>query len=1541
MFFFIPTMEYSEEIPKGATEKQQRIGLTTKLGLEIMALESPEESKKESKELVIPSSAIAQFTPFAPPHTPLETALAEIWCEVLKVEQVNLEDNFFDLGGDSLLATQVINRVRSHLNLDLSIFDLWEDHTLKALAAELTRNTSLPSSLPQKSIQPSPHPNTSKNFPLSFAQTRMWILEQLSPQSSAYNQTLAIRLPKSVDVAVLERALQEIIRRHDGLRSRFFSLEGQPRQEISPAFTLGLSVIDVNGRSSIGSQYDSNSCHAAQDLAGEYAQIPFDLSQGGLIRGTIFKFGSTTLTDHSSAILSDQSSTSLPKKDSATPSDRSSTSLPEKDSATLTEEDSETQILILVMHHIISDGWSVGVLLQELNALYPAFLQGLSSPLPELPIQYPDFALWQQQEPEDVLENHLAFWKKHLEGAPPVLELPIDRPRPLWQTFPGAMETQVLPLPLREALKTMSRQENVTLFTTLLAAFATLLHRYTGATDIVIGCPIAGRNLLETENLIGVFINTLALRIRFEDNPSFQDLLQQVREVSHLALAHQAMPLEKIIEELQSERNSSHPPLFQVMFVAKPPMPELEFRLDRSFPVHNGTTKFDLSLEIEETSAGIFTNIEYSTDLFDRSTITRMLGHFQVLLTSLVANPEQQVSDLPLLTSAEKQLFQLWNNTQKEFPQDQSIQQLFEAQVEKTPEAIAAVWQDQSLTYRELNARSNRLAHYLQARGVEPDMLVGICVDRSLEMIIGLLGILKAGGAYVPMDPIYPIARLSSMIEDAQISILLTQQHLVDPVINQLPEHQAQIICLDSNAQVFADHSPENPVTPLKSTNLAYVIYTSGSTGNPKGVLIEHRSAVNFIHASLEEYQLSPCDKILQFAAFGFDAAVEEIYPALSCGATIVLRNNEMLSTAATFLQRCREWSITILALPTAYWNQLTTEIVQENLTLPPAIRLVIIGGERAIPAQWQLWQHHVGTFPQLINGYGPTEATVAMTLGDISTLDAASYEREVPIGRPIQNTQVYLLDQNLQLVPVGVAGELHIGGVGLARGYLNRPELTAEKFILNPFSDVEGARLYKTGDLVRFSPDGTLEVIGRKDFQVKIRGFRIELGEIESILAQHPAIDQTIVVAREDSQGDKYLVAYVTPDTNGVTIDQLRQFLKQKLPDYMMPAAFMILKALPINAVGKVDRRALPDPDQINSNREETLVGPRDAVESKLVELWLQVLGKKTIGIRDRFFEDLGGSSLKAARLFLKIEAEFGKALPLAILYEAPTIEEIAKIIRQQEWKPTWSSLVPIQPQGEKLPLFCIHPGGGNVLCYRTLAPYLGADQPVYGLQSRGLDGKEEAIDSVQGMATNYLQEIKTVQATGPYLLAGYSFGGIVAYEIAQQLQQEGQEVAAVIFFDTISTSYAHQKTSVIKKLQLHTANLKKLSLSGQWGYFTHRWDLKIRATKFRLKALLYSLQGQPNPEAIAPHLLKLDDTNYEASLNYKTLPYEGKVVLFETIERPTDIPYDPSLGWRAFTQLKVIGDIPGHHGTMLEEPYVAFLGKKLKSYLEQFNPQ
>jgi len=1146
--------------------------------------------------------------PFVAPRTPFEEVLVGIWAEVLRLERVGVCDNFFELGGHSLLATQAISRIREAFQVELPLCAFFEKPTLAGLAKSV--EGAIQTELGSSQALPIIPISRDGNLTLSFAQQRMWFFEQFMSGTPTYNLPKAIRLKGSLNMRVLEQSLGEIVRRHEALRTTFTAVNGQPIQVIHSPHTMQLPVVDLR-------ELPDNEREAeAQRLATEEAQHSFALDQRPLWCIKLLR---------------------------------------------LSEEE---HLLLLILHHIVFDAWSVGVFMRELATLYEAFSSEKSSPLPELPIQYVDFAAWQREWLQgEVLESQLNYWKQQLTGQLPVLELPTDRPRPPVPTFRGSRHTLKLPLDLTKALKAISQQESVTLFMTLLTAFKTLLYRHTGQEDILVGSPVANRSRVEIEGLIGCFTNAVAMRTNLGDNPSFRELLARVREVVVGAYTHQDLPFDILVAELQSERDLSRSPLFQVMFaIQNAPMPAYEFSnlTWSSLDVDNKTAKLDLSLCIVDSNQGLIGLLDYNTDLFDDATIARMMSHFQVLLESIVADPNQCLSELSILTEAERhQLLVEWNDTQIDYPLDVCTHQLFETQVERTPEADAVAFEDQQLTYRELNCRANQLAHYLQRLGVGPEVLVGICVERSLEMVVGVLGILKAGGAYVPLDPEYPKERLTFMLKDTQTSLILTQRHLAEGI----PEHAAKVLCLDADWKIINQESQENPISKVKAENLAYVIYTSGSTGMPKGALLCHKGLCNRLLWGKDAFKLTGKDRLIQRASFSFDVSVAEILTPLLAGSCLVMPRPGHHNDIAHLLELIAKRKITLISLPPSILPVFLEEKVLEACQ---SLRLVFCSGESLTSELQERLFSRLGV--EIRHNYGPTEATISMLAW---VCQQESSRPVIPIGRPIANTQIYVLDSHQQPVCVGIPGELYISGVCLARGYLNQPELTAEKFIPNPFSDKPGSRLYKTGDLTRYLPDGNVEFLGRLDHQVKIRGMRIELGEIEAILGQHPTVRETVVIIREDVPGDKRLVAYVVfAQEQTATLSELRDFLKHKLPNYMVPSTIMLVSALPLTPNGKVDRHALPIPDHERPDLKVTFVAPRTPVEEVLAEIWAKVLRIERVGVHDNFFE-LGGHSLLTVQLSSRLRNTFQVELPLRYFFEAPTVTKLSQVIIANEAKP------------------------------------------------------------------------------------------------------------------------------------------------------------------------------------------------------------------------------------------------------------------------------
>jgi amino acid adenylation domain-containing protein len=1164
-----------------------------------------------------------------------------------------------------------------------------------------------------------------ESIPLSFAQERLWFINQLEGASATYNMPAALRLNGDLNLKAFERALAEIVRRHEALRTSFLTVNGTPSKVIHPSAEMKVAVVDLQHLS------DSEREQILAQQIEQAAITPFDLEIAPLIRWSLIQLSATEY------------------------------------------------VFCINMHHIVSDGWSIGVLVQELSALYPAYCAGAPSPLPELEIQYADFALWQRQWLSgEVLEQQLEYWVSQLQGAPELLQLPTDRPRPSVQTYQGATHSLSLSAELAQKLQGLSRQTGSTLFMTLMTAFATLLYRYSGESDVVIGSPIANRNRSEIEPLIGFFVNTLVLRTRLEDRLSFEQLLTQVRATTLKAYEHQDLPFEQIVEALQPQRSTSHSPLFQVMFVLQnTPMGEIELPGVKLSELHTDSTiaKFDLTLSMSETPLGLECDWEYNTDLFNGATIERMASHFENLLSAIAENPHQAVSELPLLCEAERQqLLVAWNDTQIEYPQDKCIHQLFEEQVAKTPDAIAVVFEQQELTYQQLNQRANQLAHHLQTLGVKPEVLVGICVERSLEMVVGLLGILKAGGAYVPLDPSYPTERLSYMVSDAGIEVLVTQNNL----LSTLPSHSAQAVCLDTDGGAIDSHSPNNLVNDVRADNLAYVIYTSGSTGQPKGVAIEHRNVMRLFTGTQSWYQFNSNDIWTNFHSIAFDFSVWEIWGALSHGGRLVIVPYWISREPQAFYDLLYSERVTVLNQTPSAFGQL---MGVEKFDIPLrelSLRLVIFGGEALELQSLKPWfECHGDCSPQLVNMYGITETTVHVTYRPL-TINDLDKSGSI-IGRPLPDLQMYILDDNLQPVPIGVKGQMYVGGDGLARGYLNRQQLSLERFIPHLFNEGLEERLYKTGDLARYLANGEIEYLGRIDHQVKIRGFRIELGEVEAALAQYSNIQQVTVIAREDIPGDKRLVAYLMNNTEQTpSIKDLRQFLKDKLPEYMMPAAFVCLDQFPLTSNGKIDRRALPLPEQFGFIRNSICIKPRNEVEQKLMDIWSNVLDVNEIGIDDNFF-DVGGNSLKAMRVVQK----YGTPLKVLDLFKNSTIRELSEIIYQNR-KADSGVLHELTKSNRerKLSLVCIPYAGGSATIYQPLANALPKNCSLYSVALPGHDFsiQDESLASLEQIAKTCVEEIKNKIDT-PIALYGHCVGVALTIEIARLLEAANSKVEAV----------------------------------------------------------------------------------------------------------------------------------------------------------------
>lgn len=1053
----------------------------------------------------------------------------------------------------------------------------------------------------------------SDTFPLSSAQQGLWFLSQLAPESPVYNVPIVLSFSGVLDREILRRSLQEIIRRHAVLRTSFPLIDEQPRQRV--ADDLPLAVAEEDFRHVPFKQRERETHRRIQ------AEIsrPFDLQQGPIIRAALLCIGE------------------------------------------------EEHVFIITIHHIAFDGWSINIFLHELATIYQAFLQGSPSPLLELSGQYTDYALWQQQWLQsEHFTNQLEYWKTQLANLPRMSTLPTDRPRPSVQTFRGTSEKFRLDTDLLTGLKTLSHKAKVSLFMTLLAAYVVLLARYNGEQELIIGVPMAHRNHQEFKDLLGYLVNTVVLRFKLSRLTTFWEFLQQVRQVVLEAYTYQDMPFEKLVEVLHPERHLSTSPLFQVMFafqdttLRKLSLPGLSIDV---LDMQPDSAKFDLTLDVKQDEQGVTGKCEYNTDLFDKNTILRMICHFQRLLHGIVDEPHRPLTAFPLLTEEERRrLLVEWNTTTSTSFPHKCVHQLFEEQVQRTPNATAVMHEDRTLTYHDLNQQANALAHYLAERGVTTEICVGLCVERSLQMIVGVLGILKAGGMYVPLDPTYPAMRQQLILEDMQAPLVLTQQSLS----KNFQAYPGKIVCIDTDWTQIANYPPTAPDCRTIPENGVYIIYTSGSTGRPKGVLIQHNSLVNYISGFIRSYKIAPGERLLQFASLSFDTSAEEIFSCLISGATLVLRNDNMLSSARTFLNICQQWGITVLELPTAYWHELIRGMIREGVMLPDSIRLTIIGTERALPEMLAPWRQVAGVAVRLINAYGPTESTITATMWEApQTFVQQARLREIPIGRVIQNVQAYIVDAEFQPVPIGVPGELYLGGQGLARGYLHRPETTAQQFVPDPFSGRPGARLYKTGDKARYLPDGNIEFLGRIDHQVKIRGFRVELQEIESVLREHPHIREALVLSRHNEFAHVRLIAYVTADAPVPDEGSIQYFLRERLPEYMAPSSIMFLKELPRTAGGKIDHHALPVPEISEEQSVNSYAAPRNQRERELTVLWKEVLGVAQVGIHDNFF-DAGGHSLQAIQLISKIASKLHYELSIKDILSAPTVAALARKLEQ-----------------------------------------------------------------------------------------------------------------------------------------------------------------------------------------------------------------------------------------------------------------------------------
>ncbi len=1484
--------------------------------------------------------------PLDAPLDAVETALAQLWEEILGRPRIAASDSFFELGGHSLLVARLVSRIRRTFGIELPLRRVFElpalGHLAGAIREEMARGGGR--TLAALPILPVAH---SRPLPLSFAQERLWFLDRLDPGSATYNIPSAVRFGGGLDLPAFAAAVDEVARRHAALRTTFAVRGGAPVQLVAAAAARPLPFIDLARLPAPRREAE------ARRLAGEEAARPFDLERGPLLRTSIVSLEPTA------------------------------------------------QVVLLTMHHIVSDGWSMEVLTGELAALYDAARARRPSPLPPLPIQYADFAVWQRSWLRgEVLAEQIAFWKATLAGAP-VLDLPTDLPRPPLQTYRGGTLSQPLPDELRTALGGLAERAGATPFMTFFAAFAALLGRLAGQDDVVIGFPIANRTRAEVEGLIGFFANTLVLRADLRGDPGFGALLGRVRDAAKAAYVHQDLPFEKVVEVLQPARDRSRTPLFQVMFTFQTgggrggadgaPL-DLEIS---PLVVANDSVKFDLTLAVAERPGGATAGIAYRRDLFLPTTVRRMLEQYEAVLTAAVADPARPLSELPLLSAAERhQLLHEWSTVADPSRSEESLPELLAAAAREHPEATALVAPDGEISYAALERRVARLAAQLAALGVGPEVVVAVCLGRSAAWITALLATMRAGGVYLPLDAGYPRERLSFLLADSGAALLIAARALAGSLPALLPRtlflDESELAALDApiaeGIELAGVRAMERADGADRAASLAYILYTSGSTGRPKGVALTHRGIGNLAAALRRDCGLTAADRILQFAAPSFDVSISEIAMALAAGASLHLAPAAELLPGAALDRLLRERRITVTFLPPSAVGAMPDDDL-------PTLRALLVGGEPC-PLDWaERWARH----RRLWNAYGPTEGTVYAMVGE-HTPGSAPFA----LGRPLAGTRAYLLDHRMEPVPLGVPGHLHLGGVGLARGYLGRPELTAEAFVPDPFGGSPGARLYRSGDLARFLPDGRLEFLGRIDAQVKVRGFRVEPGEVEAALRAHAGVREAAVVARSDGAGGelvaKRLVAYVVPvedaavpepQARSAFLRSLGVSLEAALPPHLVPAAFVLLPALPKNAAGKLDRLALPAPGRERPD-EPVAAPPRTPLEMALAAAWCEVLGIEAVGRDDGFFA-LGGTSLQGALLLRAVEERLEVPVPVALLFEAPTVAGLARLVaarypRFQEAESaalhapttqflelveaaaeqsgpaapgaglgagppaagpparrrTGSPLALIQSAGRGRPFFCVHPLGGNVLCYAELARQLGEERPFYGLQAMGLLGGEPQR-TIEEMAETYLAAAVEVQPQGPLLLGGWSLGGVIAYEMAQQAVRQGRTVDVVAMIDSFAPDpalwpareYEPSQDELAARLVLDLAGISAADVekaTAELAALAPEAQLEAALGHARRAGALPPTLSREQAIAMARQLAAVCTANIAALGGYEPVPYAGSVVLFRASQRPAGWDGDPNLGWGGLVQGSLeVSELDGDHDSLLQGPRAAVLARAL----------
>jgi amino acid adenylation domain-containing protein len=1324
-------------------------------------------------------------------------------------------------------------------------------------------------------------------YPVSSGQQRIRFLEDLAGGMPLYNESQAVRLVGELRAEAMEEALNLIIARHDVLRTTIQAVGGRPIAVVHENWPLLMKRIDLGGLAPVQRDFE------VERLLVDEPKHPFELEKEPGIRVTLVRLSQS---EH---------------------------------------------VFILMMSHFICDHTSWGILWRELSSVYGAIARSEPIALDRLPIQYGDYAIWQQQRIDEMgFAEDLAFWEDNLRGAPELLELPSDRPRPRMQSYRGARQRFRLNTTLTEALRSCSRQEKTSLFTVFAAALNTLLYRYTGSADISLGIPVADRERTELQSVLGFLTQTHVLRTKLSADLTFRELIERV-QIGMLALhSHSEVPFGQIVTMLQPERTLSYAPLFQVVLDWRDRDQHLSFvGLDglvvESLLAETRTSKFDLTLSVTDFGAEICLEAEYNTDLFDHDRVARMVDHYQTLLKAAATRPDARLPELPLLNQADRTLLlEEWNATDVNYPQDLCVHQLFEQQVERTPEKLAVVYEERELSYSQLNARANQLARHLKKLGVKPDGRVAICVERGIEMVVGLLAVLKAGGAYVPLDPTYPVERLRYMVKDSAPTVLLTQSQFKGSfkgLSNFLP-----IIDLATDSPAWAEEPGTNQDCTgigLTSAHLAYVIYTSGSTGTPKGVMIEHRGVCNYLLWAINSY--GPTSAVVS-SSLSFDATVTSLYVPLLCGSTTrLLPEREEID--GLNVQIGAHGHCGLVKITPSHLAALGQRVRSERRS--SSVGIFVIGGEQLSASTLRMWRH-IQSDIRLVNEYGPTETVVGCLAYDVPK--NFSLSRPVPIGRPIANMRIYVLDRHGEPAPIGVPGEIYIGGVGVARGYLNQPELTIERFAKDPFVSDAGARMYKTGDLGRWLPEGTIEFLGRNDFQVKVRGYRIELGEIEVRLREHADVRESVVLAREDSPGNRRLVAYYTGGES-VGAAELGRYLKEQLPEYMVPAAFVRLEAMPLTPNGKLDRKALPTPET-NAYAVSLYEAPRGKIEQILAEIWGKIFGLKQIGVHDDFFA-LGGNSLLVTRLIAEVHKSFSQELSVAAFFQNPTIDGMAKRVQEEKQAASQyhltksrSSIVPIRPEGSGPPLFLLHGVGGRIFGFHALIRHLEPSQRIYGVEYVINDSAPVKL-SLEDLAEQYIKEIRSVQAEGPYYLLGYSFGGLLAFEIAQQMCELGQEVGLLGMVDTLILNCVEGHDSrqsmigTLKKMALALNSQARRVLRGpdRLDYIRDELSIKKGDLTARIRALVYKILTA-GERALPKVLEQAYAVNWFAASRYRPRQYPGCVTLFRATSGDITAyeEYGGKLEWRSLAKGDVeVYEIAGTHHNIIREPNVKLLAQ------------